>query len=106
MSNMLGHHLNKSVSVSIPAIFGDNVSRVCLMLGVEVSGLWLAGEELGITLFPELENSAEKAVFVPFAQIGYLVDSAVAPPRFPVEPAHSERANPHPKAKPHGKGPR
>jgi hypothetical protein len=75
MINILGHHVNKSVSVSIPVIFKDNRSRPCRLVGVEVSGLWLEGEELSAALLPKPENGETFMVFVPFAQISYLVES-------------------------------
>jgi hypothetical protein len=88
MINLLGHHLNKSVSVSIPSIFKDDASHPCKLVGVEMSGLWLEGEELTKALFPELEKSVPPKLFVPFAQISFLVESLGSPIHQvpPVEP--------------------
>ena len=88
MINLLGHHLNKLVSVSIPALFKDEASHPCKLVGFEVSGLWLESEELGTALFPESEKSALPKVFVPFTQITFLVECLDSPshPASPVEP--------------------
>jgi hypothetical protein len=88
MVNLLGHHLNKVVSVSIPALFKDEASHPCRLVGFDLSGLWLESEELGTALFPEIEKSKLPKVFVPFAQINFLVEHLDSPNDLasPVEP--------------------
>ena len=74
MNNLLGHHLNKCVSVSIPAIFNDDVAHLCILGGIETAGVWLSGEEIGDALFAGREDRASKNVFVPFPQVRYLTE--------------------------------
>jgi hypothetical protein len=80
MINMLGHHVNKPVLVSIPSIFPDGEPQACTLIGIEPAGLWLESEELTRTLFPDTESEKVRKVFVPFAQIGYLVEGTTEPP--------------------------
>ena len=80
MSSSLSHFLNKekAVFVVIPAIFGDERPRACTLVGIEVSGVWLQSDDLSGTLFRTCEVRVPPTnpnVFVPFAQIAYLVDS-------------------------------
>jgi len=89
MINTLGHHLNKSVFVSIPTIFDDESGHACVLVGIEVSGLWLEGEELANALQPEPKKRESPSVFVPFGQIRYLV------PAFPRSRETPHLAQPH-----------
>jgi hypothetical protein len=84
MINLLGQHLNKSVSVSIPIIFKDEASHACKLVGIEVSGLWLESEEFGSMLFPNLKESEPPRIFVPFGQILFLVEASGPKPQPPV----------------------
>src|ERR1700738_738250 len=80
----LARYLNKTVLVSIPALFGDALCRPYKLLGAELNGLWLQSEELTNRLLPpEAADFArlEPVVFVPFAQMaGVLVATGVAAP--------------------------
>jgi hypothetical protein len=73
----LVRHLNRTILVSIPALFDDGVCRPYQLLGAELNGLWLQSEELTRRLLPrEVGDHATlaPAVFVPLAQIaGVLV---------------------------------
>jgi hypothetical protein len=79
--NNIARYLNKTVLVSVPALFEDGVCRPFTLLGAELHGLWLQSEELTRRLLPEdkrdLAATTPTAVFVPFAQIaGVLVAGA------------------------------
>ena len=80
----LARYLNKTVLVSIPALFGDALCRPYKLLGAELNGLWLQSEELTNRLLPpEAADFArlEPVVFVPFAQMaGVLVATGVPEP--------------------------
>lgn len=82
MTLNLARYLNKTILVSIPALFEDPLCRPCTLLGAEITGLWLQSEELTDRLLPPESAdlaSLEPAVFVPFAQmVGVLVATAVA----------------------------
>jgi hypothetical protein len=85
MTPNLTRYLNKTLFVSIPALFEDGTARPYTLLGVEMNGLWLQSEELTNRLLrDEGRELAElsPAVFVPFAQIaGVLVAMTMpAPP--------------------------
>jgi hypothetical protein len=76
--SLLRYLVNKSILVSIPVIFGSRELRRCLLVSVDVAGLWLQSEA-----FAEFagDNAALSSapVFIPFAQITCLV----GPPRRP-----------------------
>ena len=72
----LSRHLNKTLLVSIPALFEDGATRPYTLLGVEMNGLWLQSEELIDRLLRDEGRELVKlnpAVFVPFAQIAAVV---------------------------------
>ena len=46
MTPNLARYINKTVFVSIPALFDDAVCRPYKLLGAELNGLWLQSEEL------------------------------------------------------------
>jgi len=103
MSISLVHSLNKIISVSIPSLFGDGMPHVCTLVGIETGGVWLQITDPGFRLFPAGENRARAAnpnVFVPFAQIAYLLDSTTItnPKDRPAEQA-SKSSNPNPTIK-------
>jgi hypothetical protein len=75
MVSALGHHLNKIVFVSIPSIFDDLEARACTLTGIEVSGLWLGSPDLVRILLHPDDKQASPSIFVPFAQIAYLLES-------------------------------
>ncbi len=78
------HYLNKTVFVSIPAIFEDGACRAYKLLGVEFNGLWLQSEELTRRLLLQDHRdlaSYRPAAFVPFAQIAsVMVATSPTPP--------------------------
>jgi hypothetical protein len=77
MTVTLSRHLNKTVFVSIPALFEDGTCRPYRLLGAELHGLWLQSDELTQRLLSGDQQalaSLAPVVFVPFAQIaGVLV---------------------------------
>jgi hypothetical protein len=77
--------LNKTIFVSIPALFEDVACRAYKLVGVEFSGLWLQSDELTHRLLSEdMKDIASMApvVFVPFTQIaGVLIATSVPPPK-------------------------
>jgi hypothetical protein len=74
----LAQLLNRTVLVSIPAFFGDDETRACMLVDVEGTGLWLACEELMDRIEPAREISAAWNApvtgFFPFTQILFVVD--------------------------------
>jgi len=75
MINSLGRLLNKLVSVSIPSLFDDSRPRECALAGIEASGLWLEGPELAKKRLHGDSDNPESPIFVPFAQIFYLIEA-------------------------------
>jgi hypothetical protein len=72
MTPNLSRYLDRSIFVSIPALFEDCTVRPYTLLGVEMNGLWLQSEELTHRLLRDEDEELAKlspAVFVPFAQI-------------------------------------
>jgi hypothetical protein len=73
-------YVNKTILVSMPALFHDAKCRPFKLLGVEVPGVWLQSDELTTRLLPEQMAqyaAAGPVVFVPFAQIaGILVPTS------------------------------
>src|SRR5262245_15205205 len=77
MTTKLAQCLNKTILVSIPALFGDEQPRPFTLIGIEPCGLWLESEPLAERL-----QSADKTqpslrsltAFFPFSQIFYVVD--------------------------------
>jgi hypothetical protein len=74
----LTQSLNRTVLVAIPAFFGDDQTRACKLVDVEIAGLWLAFDELQDRLGPAYEISPDWAApvigFFPFCQILYIID--------------------------------
>jgi hypothetical protein len=84
MQPSLGSYLRKpgALLVSSHSLFSDKKLYVCTLVGLETGGLWLQINAPGFTLFQTDVNQASAAnpnVFVPFAQIGYLLDSTTMP---------------------------
>jgi hypothetical protein len=81
MTPKISQYLNKTILVSIPALFDDGHCRAFTLLGVELHGLWLQSDELTKRLLHndmQMYASAGPVVFVPFAQIaGVLVATQV-----------------------------
>jgi hypothetical protein len=83
MTPKVSQYLNRTVMVSVPALFADGICRPFTLLGVELHGLWLQSDELTRRLLPEDKRDLAgmpAAVFVPFAQIaGVLVTAGPVP---------------------------
>ena len=75
MISSLGHHLNKTVLVSIPPIFEDHQPVTCTLAGIEASGVWLASKDLWKKLLHGDDDRAVVPIFIPFAQIAYLLEA-------------------------------
>ena len=72
MSANLSQQLNKTILVSIPALFADPAARRCRLVAAEPSGLWLVSDDLARAVQPEAKHGKAEvvtAIFVPFAQI-------------------------------------
>lgn len=68
------------MGVAIPAFFGDEAPRSCILVEIETTGLRFSGqavsEQLGDFEQTELPEDAVRAVFFPFEQIAYVFDPA------------------------------
>jgi hypothetical protein len=75
--------LNRTILVSMPALFGDAQAHSCQFVAAEVSGLWLLSDELCARLIGD-RKSREKAepqpVFIPFPQIAALIVAPTVEP--------------------------
>jgi hypothetical protein len=85
MTGPIARFVNRTVLVSIPALFSDGACRPYKLLGIELNGLWLQSDDLTQRLLADETAdypAAEPAVFVPFAQIaGVMVPTTLmAPP--------------------------
>jgi hypothetical protein len=80
----LAHSVGRLVLVAIPAFFGDDEPRQCRLVDLELSGVWLQGDDVDerLTAFeqvtppPAMRAEVPTEVFVPFEQIVYLFDPA------------------------------
>jgi hypothetical protein len=86
MAINIARYLNKTVYVSIPALFEDGKCRPYTLLGSELNGLWLQSAELTKRLLAD--DKADLAalapiVFVPFAQIAGVLVASGAPAQAP-----------------------
>ena len=104
MTPNLDRYLNKTLFVSIPALFDDGAARPYTLLGAEMNGLWLQSEELTDRLLSdECREFAKRnpVVFVPFAQIAGVLVPTIEPTPPPADesktktppPASSKRPN-------------
>jgi hypothetical protein len=79
----LKQHLNRSIFVSIPALFEDGKCRAYTLQSIEEDGLWLSSEQLTQRLLPESDRTAAgkpQPVFVPAVQIAAIVLPALMAP--------------------------
>jgi hypothetical protein len=94
-------YVNKTIFVSIPALFEDGACRPFTLLGAELHGLWLQSDELTRRLVPGDKQglaTMSPAVFVPFAQIaGVLV--AGGTPQGPEQTPEKKPSSSSPEAK-------
>ncbi|HEY6127275.1 MAG TPA: hypothetical protein VIW23_03750 [Candidatus Acidoferrum sp.] len=82
MTTNLTRYLNKTILVSIPALFDDGVCRPYKLLGADFQGVWLQSEKLTDRLLPDEASHFRDfapAVFVPFAQIAGVLVGTGAP---------------------------
>jgi hypothetical protein len=82
MTLKLSQFLNKTILVSIPALFEDGACRSYALRGVDLpGGLWLQSDDLSRRLLADDQQvlvSASPVVFVPFAQIaGVLIPTTL-----------------------------
>jgi hypothetical protein len=84
MTPQIRRFVNRTVLVSIPALFGDGASRPYKLLGIELHGLWLQSDDLTQRLLSDETDeyaATEPVVFVPFAQIaGVMVPTTLEVP--------------------------
>ena len=95
MTPKLGHLLNKTILVSIPALFEDGACRPYKLLGVELHGLWLQSDDLSRRLLTDDQQAfvaTSPVVFVPFAQIA----GALIPTTLPAAIASGNAQRPQP----------
>lgn len=75
MPPKLKQYLNRTILVSIPALFEDGKCRDCVLKSIETDGLWLASPQLAARLVGRDKNVpvSPPAVFVPLAQIAAMI---------------------------------
>jgi hypothetical protein len=88
MTDMLGHHLNRTVMVSIPSVFDDQHPHSCTLTCVESAGLWLQSDDLANKLLHTRGDKSAVRFFFPFAQIAYLFEPIAAQVHKPASPRH------------------
>lgn len=82
MTPKINQYLNKTVLVSIPALFDDGQCREFTLRGVELHGLWLQSDDLAKRMLNkdmQAYASAGPVIFVPFAQIAGVLFATRAP---------------------------
>jgi len=89
----LANYLNKTILISIPAVFEDNQPHPFKLVGIELFGLWLESEELAQRVqSPDKQGQSlsSHAVFFPFSQILYVVDRVPVTAHAHAHPAHAK----------------
>jgi hypothetical protein len=82
MTPQLKQYLNRSILVSIPALYEDGKCRAYTLRGFGTDGLWLNSEALHQRLRHENDKSTlaeNPLVFVPYAQIAGIIFATVTP---------------------------
>src|SRR5438132_1026254 len=101
----LAHCLNRTLHVSIPAFFGDDESRACILADIEPAGLWLECDALKdrVPAVKEITRALPSTVtaFFPFSQILYVLDPSqfavlAIGGRLPTRPGPASHALPQP----------
>jgi hypothetical protein len=72
MTPNLRQYVNKTILVSIPAVFEDGKCRPYKLAGIELIGLWLESAELTSRFLSaeyKTSTSVAWALFIPFSQI-------------------------------------
>ena len=93
MPPKLRQYLNRSILVSIPALFADGKCRAYTLQSIEEDGLWLSSEQLTQRLLPESDHNiagTAQSVFVPAVQIAAIILPALTAPA--MQPAASQTA--------------
>jgi hypothetical protein len=72
MPPKLRQYLNRSIFVSIPALFEDGKCRAYTLQSIEEDGLWLSSDQLIHRLLPGADRKSPP-VFVPAVQIAAIV---------------------------------
>jgi hypothetical protein len=97
MTPKLKQYLNRSIMISIPALFKHGKCRPYTLQSIEADGLWLASTALVGHLLPEKDNgsAAENSlVYVPNAQIAALILPALASIASPENTNETKTATP------------
>lgn len=84
MAPNMVQYLNRSILISIPALFDDRACRSFTLIGIELNGLWLQSQELNRRLLSHETahfEQMEPVVFVPFAQIAGVLIPTGPPPK-------------------------
>jgi len=77
----LSQYINSTVRISSPGVFADSAAHACTLVAVDDDGVWLQSEELNRLLYStrEFEPAEYGApVFVPYAQIAFLIPAIVS----------------------------
>jgi hypothetical protein len=72
----LGHYLQKTILVSMPALTGTDSVLPCKLVDIEPFGLWLETDPFGEGVTPSARSDVTpglQVVFVPFAHIAYVL---------------------------------
>jgi hypothetical protein len=96
MNSLLGRYLNKTIRLSIPILFPDGRPCVAALLAIEPAGVWLESD----TLREAVDLHESTRIFIPFAQIAYIVEETRHHERAEPGRAHPERPD-HPEAPHH-----
>ena len=82
MPPKLSQYLNRSILVSIPALYDDGKCRAYTLRGADSNGVWLYSQELVkrlLLVHDESVAATDPAIFVPYAQIAALILAAPSP---------------------------
>jgi hypothetical protein len=86
MPAKLNQYLNRTVLVSIPALFPDGKCRAYTLRGVDDHGLWLDSQHMNERLLGDDKKdytTVGSGAFVPFAQIAGVLFVTAAPQALP-----------------------
>jgi hypothetical protein len=79
----LSQYINAVIRISSEVLFEDEVAHDCTLISVEDFGVWLQSPELTKRVYAEHDvevAEADTPVFVPFAQIAYVIPMVVSIP--------------------------
>ena len=96
MLSLLGHYVNRRVLISLPAILGKPEPLECVLVACEASGVWLSSRNLTKQVYSESSHDIDTPVFIPYAQVGFLVSVDVRQgSRPPAGPTAEPQAREH-----------